>query len=253
MGRQSQAWIRKNRAVTLSTGLKRRTCSLESQRKERRIAAGQPPGSDACNAPEAQCPQPWGQRVGGVSERPTRARKGEILSRARGRNGGRHPDLRDAGNLRGLPAERGSWSVRHVGSGARSSANGRTDDNRCPLGEEEGNVVSVREAHALDVETPNKRLYEAKANEDTSFTRSRDPCTSIGTSLRRRKPTEVSRSIRYRGRASSRKWEEPVRGVGLNGRMRGSPRVTALRMNPQRSCVMRQKRKVVMATVPARK
>jgi hypothetical protein len=118
---------------------------------------------------------------------------------------------------------------------------------------EEGNVVSVREAHALDVETPNKRLYEAKANEDTSFTRSRDPCTSIGTLLRRRKPTEVSRSIRYRGRASSRKWEEPVRGAWLNGRMRGSPRVTALRINPQRSCVMRQKRKVVMATVPARK
>jgi len=70
---------------------------------------------------------------------------------------------------------------------------------------EEGNVVSVREAHALDVETPNKRLYEAKANEDTSFTRSRDPCTSIGTLLRRRKPTEVSRSVWYRGRATSRK------------------------------------------------
>jgi hypothetical protein len=41
--------------------------------------------------------------------------------------------------------------------------------------------------------------------------------------------------------------------VGTNGRMRGSPRVTAIRGNPSRSCVTRQKRKVDMATVPARK
>lgn len=45
---------------------------------------------------------------------------------------------------------------------------------------EEGNVVSVREAHALvarDAEQASPRF------EDTSFTRSRDPCTSIGTQL----------------------------------------------------------------------
>jgi len=42
-------------------------------------------------------------------------------------------------------------------------------------------------------------------------------------------------------------------GVETNGRKRGSPRVTAFRGNSTRSCVTRQKRKVVMATVPARK
>jgi hypothetical protein len=39
----------------------------------------------------------------------------------------------------------------------------------------------------------------------------------------------------------------------LNGRLRGSPRVTALGIRSEGSCVMRQKRKVVMAIVPARK
>jgi len=62
---------------------------------------------------------------------------------------------------------------------------------------EEGNVVSVREAHALDgvdAEQASPRF------EDTSFTRSRDPCTSIGTQLSGGQPpggvaaVEVSRS-----------------------------------------------------------
>jgi hypothetical protein len=39
----------------------------------------------------------------------------------------------------------------------------------------------------------------------------------------------------------------------LNGRKRGSPLITAFRGNPRGSCVMGQKRKVVMAIVPARK
>ena len=39
---------------------------------------------------------------------------GAIPSRARCRNGRRHPDPRDAGSLRGLPEKRGSWSVRLV-------------------------------------------------------------------------------------------------------------------------------------------
>jgi len=58
---------------------------------------------------------------------------------------------------------------------------------------EEGNVVSVRKAHALDVEAPTKRLYVAKASEDTSFTRSRDPCTSFSTSHSTLEPSQVRR------------------------------------------------------------
>lgn len=64
---------------------------------------------------------------------------------------------------------------------------------------EEGNVVSMREAHALDGPVPKKHRH---VFEDTSFTRSRDPCTSIGTQLEMgnhpemcgRRAVEVSRS-----------------------------------------------------------
>jgi hypothetical protein len=84
---------------------------------------------------KAPSPQPWGECVGGVSERPSRETGGAILSRARGRSGGRHPDPRDAVSLRGLTEQRGSWSVRIVFSGARSHEGGRTGDNRCPLEE----------------------------------------------------------------------------------------------------------------------
>jgi len=42
---------------------------------------------------------------------------------------------------------------------------------------EEGNVVSMRKAHALVLLRTSKGALHA-AIEDTSFTRSRDPCTS---------------------------------------------------------------------------
>jgi len=66
----------------------------------------------------------------------------------------------------------------------------------------------------------------------------------------------VARRSRYRGRANLRKQEEPAPGSRSLGRMRGSPRVTAScagESQPGGSCVMRKKRKVVMAIVPARK
>jgi len=56
------------------------------------------------------------------------------------------------------------------------------------------------------------RLRSGSLNEDTSFTRSRDPCTSIVTELRRRKSTEVARRSRYRRRANPRKWERTGTG-----------------------------------------
>jgi len=110
---------------------------------------------------------------------------------------------------------------------------------------EEGNVVSVRQAHALFVVTPKKRSHL----EDTSFAQSRDPCTSIVTKLipygasrgtcgasgRRKsaaqadgiKRMSVARRSRYRGRENLCKQEEPAPGSRSTGRMRGSPRVTA--------------------------
>jgi len=121
--------------------------------------------------------------VGGVSERPAREQRGEILLRPRVRFGGRHPDLRDAGNLRGGPEQRGSRSVRHTRSGARSPAGGPTDDNRCPL--EEGG--GERRRHARGACTRRDTPNGESRNEDTSFTRSRDPCTSIGTRIFRKR------------------------------------------------------------------
>jgi hypothetical protein len=54
----------------------------------------------------------------------------------------------------------------------------------------------------------------------------------------------------YRGRANPRKWERTGTGISTDGRSaarRASP------LSQERSCVTRKKRKVVMATVPARK
>jgi len=139
------------------------------------------------------------------------------------RNGGRHPDSRDAGRLRGLPEKRGSWPVRLACSGARSPAFDRTGDERCPLEDEEGNVVSVRQAHALAAETPNKRLHDR------------------GHVLRSvQRPVHVNRhsTLRVKARGGgavgsvSRSGKPAQAGgtgteVGTNGRKRGSPRITA--------------------------
>jgi len=48
--------------------------------------------------------------------------------------------------------------------------------------------------------------------EDTSFARSRDPCTSIVTQLSGAQASGGDAAIRYRGRANLRKQEEPAPG-----------------------------------------
>jgi len=73
---------------------------------------------------------------------------------------------------------------------------------------EEGNVVSMREAHALDAPMPKS----IDTLEDTSFARSRDPCTSIGTEPEVGNHRGVPRQSRYRGRENLRKQEEPAPG-----------------------------------------
>jgi len=96
---------------------------------------------------------------------------------------------------------------------------------------EEGNVVGVR----ISVRTLRvRRLKSASRNEDTSFARSRDPCTSISTQLLRvgvKAPTcsEVLRWSRYRGRANLGNQEEPAPGSRSLDEMRGSPRLAASR------------------------
>jgi len=214
LGRQAQARNQGRKGVLLS----RSPHGLRRPRFIPRAALAMPI--------QSTCPQPWGERVGGVSGRPTRASGEErSSSRARRRNGERHSDSRDVGSLRGRSGERGSWSVRHVCLGLVPRRLSHRRQRGALWDAEEGNVVGMRKAHALFVKTPKKALSTL---EDTSFARSRGPCASIVTKLSRRKPREVTRSVRYRGRANLRKQEETGTGVGTNGRMRGSPLVTAL-------------------------
>ena len=72
-------------------------------------------------------------------------------------NGGRHPDPRDVDSLRGLSEERGSWSVRLACTGLVPVKAIAPATTGVLWKNEEGNVVSVRQAHALFVVTPKKR------------------------------------------------------------------------------------------------
>jgi len=100
--------------------------------------------------------------VGGVSGRPARARRGAILSRARCCNGGRHPGPRDAANLRGLSEERESWSVRRRCVGLVPMQLVAPATTGVLWKKEEGNVLSMRQAHALSRETPKSASRKRK-------------------------------------------------------------------------------------------
>jgi hypothetical protein len=115
--------------------------------------------------------------------------------------------------------------------GARSHAARRTDDNRCPLeqrGGERGRRVSSTRTRGR------RRLKSARTFEDTSFARSRDPCTSIVIQLpkspwsRKRAHCWIQMARRF-GIAvgqtyASRRNRHRDRVVRT---MRGSPRITA--------------------------
>jgi len=93
-------------------------------------------------------------------------------------------------------------------AGDSTQAGRRTGDNGMSSGRMRRGTSSAcaRRTHSSR-QNAQKAL---SALEDTSFTRSRDPCTSIGTQLQRRKSREVSRAVWYRGRANLRKQEEPA-------------------------------------------
>jgi len=118
-----------------------------------------------------------------------------------------------------------------------------------------------------------QRPTSAASSEDTSFTRFRDPCTSIvtGTLLdaaqaarrTRRKPSGLTTSLAKRWRGGLGIGSVKPTKVGENRQgswssddcaaRRASPLLSLRSRSRRRSCVMRQKRKVVMAIVPARK
>jgi hypothetical protein len=98
--------------------------------------------------------------VGGVSERPTQDQaEGVILLTPCGSRRWKAPGPRNGVALRGAVSERGAWSVRQSAE-VSSSADGRTDDNRCSSDAEEGNVVGSRTKKAW---APDARARNALA------------------------------------------------------------------------------------------
>jgi hypothetical protein len=101
-----------------------------------------------------------------------------------------------------------------------------------------------RRQHAPSARTLRGDAQEALSTlEDTSFARSRDPCTSIATEhicVERKLHAAVVARVASVSR-SGKPAQAGGTGTGAfaNGRMRGSPRVTASRK--RRSCVTRQK------------
>lgn len=104
-------------------------------------------------------------------------------------------------------------------------------------------------------ETPKKRLHVSGTRPSLGpETRARQSALNfIGVGVKAR---TSGRCRDGRGIAVGQTWVTRTnrhRGHDRTDEMRGSPRVTALRVKPEGSCVTRQKRKVVMAIVPARK
>jgi hypothetical protein len=177
---------------------------------------------------QSTCPEP-GQRVGGVSGRPTREREEEQSSpRHSRRNGGRHPGSRDAGSLRGMSEKRGPRPVRTSlirGLFLLGRAHRR---QRVSSGSRRRGTSS-----ACARRTRSARESSNSRTEDTSFARSRDPCSSIVTDARparpRRKSWKTGRVWRGRfgiavGQArASGKNRHRDRAIGRSAARRASP------------------------------
>jgi len=130
-------------------------------------------------------------------------------------------------SLRGRSQERGSRSVRSTCVAGLFLHMRRTDDKRVSSGRTRRGTSSAyaKRTHS----TPAGALITRPPQlEDTSFARSRDPCTSNATEPSGQKPEGVARTVWYRGRANLGNQEEPAPGLGHHGRMRGLPSVTAL-------------------------
>ena len=184
--------------------------------------------------------------MGGVSERPRRQTGRSDPSRVcRGRDGRRHSGSRESGLLRGRSMERGPRSVRLVSLGVppRERAHRRQRVSRGRRGGERRrrtpqSVRTRREGHRASRRSGTRPSLGP-------LTRARQSSLNFV----RRKLAKVARSARYRGRANPCKREEPAPGSGradVSAARRASP------LPQGRSCVTRQKRKEVQASVPAR-
>jgi hypothetical protein len=163
--------------------------------------------------------------VGGVSGRPTRMPRGAILSSTSSSRRWKAPDLLDGGSLRGVPSERRSRPVRLVRRGLLLC--GRMHRRQwVPPGQPRRGTSSACaiKAHALFTRGPQGLRH---TEEDTSFARSRDLCSSIviqpdgeNRQLSRERAVIAVGQTRANGRNRHR-------GSLFFGRTRSSPRVTA--------------------------
>lgn len=196
----------------------------------------------ACNAPRKTLSPRRGNSVGGVSERVGRdggAALAPPLGRAR--DGERHPGLLEGGALRGAPVGTKSSvgpAVRASVPPMRALAPTTADARRAPR-RGTPSACAIKRMHPV--------LRERACSGDASFARSFDPCASILTLLRGASlgggAFEAASRLGKLARA-----RRTSTGVVTSGRTRGSPRTTA----PAREGVARQRRKEVVASVPAR-
>jgi hypothetical protein len=143
-----------------------------------------------------------------------------------GRNGGRHPGLRDGVDLRGSASERRPWfgPASGTGSSPLGDAPATADVQRTPR---KGATSACTLRSACTGREKRGNAHSLAPAEDASFTWSSDPCTLIATATPSGQLAEVARSNRYRGRANLVEARRN-RHRGLCERtMRGSPPVTA--------------------------
>jgi len=178
--------------------------------------------SSACKARKSTTP--LGTRCGRREREANHERIEEQSSDAHGCGGGRRPVRKKPSPFAGWQQAAGLGRFDHVHEVLHLTG-GRAGDSGLPRGRREGE----RRRYA-----PSKRMHPTRARPakplahgDTSFARSSDPCTSIVTPLCRRKPTEVTRRGRYRGRANLSKGRRNRHRDRPRRTMRGSPRVTA--------------------------
>jgi hypothetical protein len=164
--------------------------------------------------------------------------------------GGRHPGLPDGGVLRGTSSERRSRSVRRA-VGVSSLAERRTGDSGCPGVAEEGNDVRMRSSKGMH--RPRETIGVSRSAADASFARSLDPCRSIATATSPAQAGEGGAfgSVSRSGKPGENQ-EEPAPGSKWADVARLAAYHRFALSRAARARVMRQKRKDVTASVPAR-
>lgn len=184
--------------------------------------------------------------MGGVSERPTQDQAdGVILPTPCGSRRWKASGPRNGVVLRGAASERGAWSVRKSAE-VSSSAGGRTDDNRCSSGAEEGNVVGSRTKKRGH---PTRGLARHSRQGTRPSLGPKARARQSWLNPRRQNRHGVTRTATQRGRANLGNQEEPA---PWQRRTDGARLVTHHRRRKACSMVRSRKGRRLAAVVPTR-